>query len=384
MWLAFVALIALRLMIGFHFYREGTTKLVDGDFTAEYFLSGARGPLAPLFHQMLDDADGSKRLCVEQTWADETNVEGEPAEVTPVSMTKNRREKKVEINTELTFSLWEDQLERAGSYYKLGDLELAKRISQRREELEARILEARASQNPSIDTAELGRLRAEDEQSILIIRRQEKMADEILETHKDLLTEWLTDNRTEIISHYQQADRLDGFDRDGENRKKVATYVTSISDQVTEIGKDRNKVMAGWKSEVGAIWDSYEAQIRNLAVDEQAEKEAFELHRPFDQDQSMLKVVNMCLPWFDTIIGVLLILGLFTRIAAIAGAGFLASVVATQPPWIPGTTDTIYQSIELFGLLVLFATCAGRFGGLDFFFSPKNNENEFLNSEGQS
>lgn len=78
-------------------------------------------------------------------------------------------------------------------------------------------------------------------------------------------------------------------------------------------------------------------------------------------------MLNLFIPWFDTIVGGLLILGLFTRLASLAGAGFLASVIATQPPWIPGTTETYYQAVELAALLVIFATCAGRMGGLDYF-----------------
>ena len=82
-------------------------------------------------------------------------------------------------------------------------------------------------------------------------------------------------------------------------------------------------------------------------------------------------MINHIIPWFDTIVGALLIIGLFTRLASLAGAVFLASVIAMQPPWIPGTVPTYYQAIEMFALLVIFATCAGRMGGLDYFFSRK-------------
>ena len=83
----------------------------------------------------------------------------------------------------------------------------------------------------------------------------------------------------------------------------------------------------------------------------------------------MSKVIDKVIPWFDTIIGVLLILGLFSRLASGAAALFLFSVIMTQPPWIPGTQPTYFYAIELAACLVIFATCAGRMGGLDYFFS---------------
>ena len=104
------------------------------------------------------------------------------------------------------------------------------------------------------------------------------------------------------------------------------------------------------------------------------------MFRHFDQDNSFVKVVDQVIPWFDTIVGVLLIIGLFTRFASLAAALFLVSVIMTQPPWIPGTQPTYFYFIELFALLVIFATCAGRLGGLDYFFSPTTQPN----IEGQS
>ncbi len=72
------------------------------------------------------------------------------------------------------------------------------------------------------------------------------------------------------------------------------------------------------------------------------------------------------MPWFDTIVGALLIVGLFTRLAALAGAGFLFSIILTQWPGAPGALPTYYQTIEMLGMLVLAATAAGQFAGLDY------------------
>ncbi len=93
-YLALTALLLMRVAIGFHFFKEGTTKLKDGDFTAEYFLAGAKGPLAPYFHSILDDHDGRDRLCIKEE-ADDASGVG--------------------FDTELTFALWEDFADRANS-----------------------------------------------------------------------------------------------------------------------------------------------------------------------------------------------------------------------------------------------------------------------------
>jgi uncharacterized membrane protein YphA (DoxX/SURF4 family) len=78
-------------------------------------------------------------------------------------------------------------------------------------------------------------------------------------------------------------------------------------------------------------------------------------------------LADRVLPWFTFLVGVLLVLGLFTRVAALGGAAFLLSVIATQPPWIAAAADTNYQIVLLLGLLVCAAIGAGRWGGLDFF-----------------
>ena len=44
--LALLFLVVLRLLIGFHFFQEGLTKVRQGKFTSAPFLAAAKGPLA--------------------------------------------------------------------------------------------------------------------------------------------------------------------------------------------------------------------------------------------------------------------------------------------------------------------------------------------------
>ena len=355
--LVFLTLLLLRVSVGFHFFKEGTNKIKSGDFTAEYFLGGAKGPLAPYFKTFLDDPDGKTKLCVEEIQSEDGR-------------------KSYALNPELTFLIWDDFIDKAIAYYGFGSPDLQAGISKRRQEFADQIASARENQDATIKTFELEQKRETDELSILAIRKQIPRAEQIFEDHKAQLNDFLKLNQTELLSHFGTEDRLIGFDRDGENRREVALYVDSLRGQVDSIRADRTKQLRGWSNEVVAIWDSLEDQINSLAVDVQAEKPDLSIHRPFDQKQSKLKTINQFIPWFDTVVGVLLILGLFSRLASLAGAGFLASVVATQPPMVPGTDPTYYICIELAACLVIFATCAGRYGGLDYFLSNLSNKKQ--------
>lgn len=59
---AIVFLVALRFLIGYHFYMEGVTKVKEGNFSAKGFLSAAKGPLASEFQGLIPDYDGQFRL----------------------------------------------------------------------------------------------------------------------------------------------------------------------------------------------------------------------------------------------------------------------------------------------------------------------------------
>lgn len=58
-----LALVALRVGIGWHFYMEGAAKVRgDSSFTSVGFLKGAKGPLADKFQNLVWDQEGQLRL----------------------------------------------------------------------------------------------------------------------------------------------------------------------------------------------------------------------------------------------------------------------------------------------------------------------------------
>jgi uncharacterized membrane protein YphA (DoxX/SURF4 family) len=87
-----------------------------------------------------------------------------------------------------------------------------------------------------------------------------------------------------------------------------------------------------------------------------------------------MQQINFAVTYGLTAIGFCLLIGCFTRLAALGGVCFMAFVVMTQPAW-----PTIYPPdplshamlinkdfIELLALLVLSTTAVGRWGGVDY------------------
>lgn len=57
-----IALVALRLGVGWHFFKEGSDKIKSGNFSSEGFLKGANGRFAGFYQGMIWDYDGKIRL----------------------------------------------------------------------------------------------------------------------------------------------------------------------------------------------------------------------------------------------------------------------------------------------------------------------------------
>jgi thiosulfate dehydrogenase [quinone] large subunit len=78
--------------------------------------------------------------------------------------------------------------------------------------------------------------------------------------------------------------------------------------------------------------------------------------------------------WGLTLVGLFLMLGLFTRLASLAGIGFILMFYLAAPPLVgyfysipsEGSYLIINKNlVELCALAVIFATGSGKFAGLD-------------------
>ena len=146
--------------------------------------------------------------------------------------------------------------------------------------------------------------------------------------------------------------------------------------------KLRGEVNA-WLGHLDKLGEDYQLDLwKILDKDQQAQgplsldavgPEKLPLPLPFVDSRSDL--IDKGVTYALTAIGLCLVLGLFTRLAALGGGLFLVSVLLTQPPlpWIyPPAPDVVGHAllvdknfIEMVALFLVATTAAGRWVGLD-------------------
>ena len=354
---SFLFLAALRITIGFHFFDQGHQKYRQGGFDSTGFLKAAKGPFAPLFQNMIPDADGRIRLCYD-----------------PLKEGSNK------IDARKTLEIWEQ-------YKNFIVDELIKeeaRLVRRREQTRIRLESMDPASEPYLIANSLYK---RDEQTILAIRaaRAGGDANRIFRKYSEQLEYFLSANEEEINYYFLGEDRLDGFQRDfvstntdstsdsgkdevrDSRMKQAAKKVNLLREQVETIKYDRISAAAGWLATIDSYWEGFGHELLHLANLSDAQKVALKLDKPSESES--IQLINRIIPYFDMSVGLLLILGLFARTAALAAGGFLLSILMTQPAILgeASAPTTILYAIEMFAAFVLFATCAGRYAGLDYF-----------------
>ena len=91
-------------------------------------------------------------------------------------------------------------------------------------------------------------------------------------------------------------------------------------------------------------------------------------------EPNLLANADLITMWGLTLVGVLLVLGLFTRLASLAGIGFILLFYLCNPPFVgyfysiptEGSYLIVNKNlVELCALVVILVTGSGRFAGLD-------------------
>jgi uncharacterized membrane protein YphA (DoxX/SURF4 family) len=145
--------------------------------------------------------------------------------------------------------------------------------------------------------------------------------------------------------------------------------LASLRAHDARIAEDRNKLVQPVLATVDKMNSGLETDLNALATTKQYQAHGrLEIgkvgSRAFDS-----VFVDRWIPYFDLAVGVCLILGLMTRVAAIAGGLFLLSVCLSQWPWAEGAVPIYYQAIEMLAMFLLAAIGAGQFAGIDFLIS---------------
>lgn len=176
--------------------------------------------------------------------------------------------------------------------------------------------------------------------------------------------EWVLETNANDIEEYELGrDRILQLEQD-----RRRTGVASLAGQRDTIRAEWTAKINPVLAQIDTVWTNYEAAQNAMANQDQiAKNKPLTMGVPRNRlvDTS---VINQIVPYFDMTVGVCLLVGLFTPVAALAAAGFLGSVFISQFPPTTGPGSSSYQLIECIACLVLAATGSGRFAGLDFIF----------------
>ncbi len=318
-------LVALRLVIGWHFFKEGSAHRHDPTWSSEGFLKQAKGPLAEKFQSVVPDFHGWTRLMLaplDDAKAEEA-VAKDAAAAKAAAKEKDKTLQPPTICAEWLTAAnddWKTELAAWDAAY-------------------------------GFDT------------------EQKKTANEILADTNRRMVESLTDNEPDIRLYRQLVSRAQAMGKTPGGSEIPNIVARAAAVRQNPLGEKGivgpapalNSPPPAWLADAKQIEQSFHARLADLLTEKQAamaspEGESARLHR-----------IDAAVTWLLIIAGGCLIVGLFTRLAAVAGALFLLSVILTQPPWAVDTVPTYNQVVECVALLALATTPVGRWGGLDWF-----------------
>jgi uncharacterized membrane protein YphA (DoxX/SURF4 family) len=185
---------------------------------------------------------------------------------------------------------------------------------------------------------------------------QQKQAEKVLGDYQAQIRSWAAAHKSELETHVHQWRRMDASRESPEaadvpfRRQRLAQSRSALAGEA-----------AAWKAELADLERDYQSALAGLLGEGQRELGSM------PRDRSSIDLVDLVMTYVILAIGLLLLLGLFTRTACAAGAVFLLSVVMTQPFWVSESQPTFNQFVEMFALAALATTQVGRWGGLDFF-----------------
>lgn len=184
---------------------------------------------------------------------------------------------------------------------------------------------------------------------------QQAKAAKVFETYKVRLQDWFAANQEALVQHVHQWHRKEAT-ADLPSAGVPYQKKRLAANQSTLAGEAR-----GWLADLKELEGDYDTALRALVNPAQRSQ------YPMARSSNSIDLVDGVMTYAILGIGLLLLLGLFTRLACLAGAAFLLSVVMMQPFWVSDALPTYNQYVEMFALLALATTAVGRWGGLDFF-----------------
>jgi uncharacterized membrane protein YphA (DoxX/SURF4 family) len=161
----------------------------------------------------------------------------------------------------------------------------------------------------------------------------------------------------ELVDYRLQVERLASMER-----APASSQIPFARDRVAKKRRELGGQAAGWMKDAAAIgtrlvaeWDEPLPVAERRRLDATAER-------------SSLWKADRFVSWSLVTIGACLVLGVLVKFNAMGGVCFLASIIASQPFWVPGAQATYDQWVELAALLAIASLPTGGWSGLDFFF----------------
>ena len=470
-------LVVLRLALGCHFLYEGVWKITHPEFSADGYLTMAKGPFAWIFHAMVYDMDGRERLAIEpcirvdDAWeaeqmgesdsrADDLRITWQRLQRNAVTRyerglndkyTKKLKqgeklspEQKREIEQKVAafrraaeLALWDalDGLEGfahssepevlaffadadrptegevpevvKGWYVRLSEIEsgyldalsglIAEHTGGKKPGLRGAVSQIdegvkleqilRGGLFRSLGGVELFRvdecidgaayidtlkdLKSTVEEDYDLTDRERHAVAKACREYCDSVRLYLTETQEEIEAHFGSARRL------AERRRSRSNEAEHSKRRMWEEKQKLQAEVNGWLGELDTMRDDYVAALREVLNEGVNLPDSEQEVRAVSLPLTRMDLIDFSVTFGLTAIGLCLLLGLFTRPAAIGGAVFMLFVILTQPAW-----PTIYPPappvvghallinkdfIEMLALCLLATTAAGRWAGLDYF-----------------
>jgi uncharacterized membrane protein YphA (DoxX/SURF4 family) len=194
--------------------------------------------------------------------------------------------------------------------------------------------------------------------------KQRKAAADTVKRYEGRLKQFFA-TKADTIEEYQN-----WIERRSKNAQDPARQLASLQTHDARIAAETRKLYAELVPPIDKLWKDLEMAMNDIATDEQWRTRGRLAigkpgRSPFDTE-----TMDRLVPWFDTIIGACLILGLLTRPAAVLGALFLISICGSQWPLSPGAAPIYNQAVEALALLAIAAIGAGQFFGIDAICCP--------------
>lgn len=396
-----ILLVCLRLAIAWHFFMEGMDKLHNPNWTSEGYLREATGPLAPTFRDLAGDRLVDRlTVTAALSFPDELDHEWEnylQAFQSYYGLNAEQANRAREVlrqaksNSANLLATRPKQVERLSPYPPALKVSLA--MPQRLEEYAALKDKVQEQEQklllPYGDAVEpwkaakagANRWRAGLQRDLASVNKEMKRALQnlLLDFAGETLPADARKKIQESLTQLRAAAEKDYAGVNPENWDELDRVKDKWAGKTAEVYRDAFFAVQQKDPEAAKNRDNLTRQVQENILESRPKERPGIDPLPLAVSQpiaswTLLDWSDVLVKYGITAVGLLLLVGLLTRTACVAGAGFLLMFYLSMPP-LPGWPESprveghylfINKNvIEMLALLVLASTHSGRWAGLD-------------------